>query len=856
MQNTMMGNMLPSPRLGAEDEDGLVTDLARLVSAAVPKINFTDALTHKDAIQRTWEMGHLAQTRWLPPPSLKEVRVQVNDYVVGMTTGKRASDEEYNGALELGKIVGNEILKKMEGDGHRPFVTHLSLSGGSCFEASRSKGGKWHTMQEASEFIQFLRSPILEVADLDEEAGGYKDSYGNLICDDTQGEAPWWSQAYLATKLPGELGDHIDVPNLLDDSLAAGFDNRLGRLLFEWATRKHDAWVAGGKPPPKVNMITIIEPGGKIRPLTSGETWVYLYMVPAMHILKDHLEKLPGARVGLKESDHLYRFGHSYARHTKQIKLKAKRPPTRDNLYPEVISSSDLSSATDRAEHRTSCGLLIGLADGLRLRLGMRAYIQSAAELLSSAREIHFVPRNRDLRQFNFRKLLREEVVKKVDGRKYSFQNPYRGILMGEALTKVVLTLASMGAWYASLYGFDTLSKVKYRANLRKSSKIKGRTMFACCGDDHAALGPLHLVKAVPRFQETMYYEISWQKYRISKTSVHYCQGFGVHPGILDTIETPTIWMRLFNQFAKGGSQTQFANPDPLIGKSKELSRKLGFVDTMYPEEGDLIRTLSCLAMRVGMPSFVEKKLIHDPLAYLPVGQGGLGIPSHLDCWLNNDCLLAGKYTTLRAVDPTRLFEVETRSSIKTVWERGIELRARLHNFLDYQGLIEQTYDAGELFQFTKDSMSVDGSEPSARRVLKQVRSEFINLQRDNTLLGVKESPYAEFFRGTGKLQTVKKMSRASRKLRELRRFSRAAAPVLDDVQILDLRDVTKYGTWVSREALHTTLGIFPLVPSLFFSYNVFEGKETRIAAIDIAEHQVRGTACETKSEPDEVERC
>jgi hypothetical protein len=773
-----------------------------------------------------------------------------------MSTGKVATDEEYAGSIELGKIIGNEILKKIEAGGHRPFQTHLSLSNGSCFEASRSQGGKWHTMKESSEFTIFLRSTISELCILDEESQRFTDSYGNPVCDVSHGSNPWWSQAYLEENLPGELGDHIIVPNLLDDSLASGFDRRLGRLLFEWATRKHKAWVDSGKPDPTVNMITIIEPGGKIRPLTSGETWVYLFMVPAMHVLKDHLEMLPGARVGLKESDHLYRFGQSFARHTEHIKAKSKRIPRDKDLYPEVISSSDLSSATDRAEHRTSRGLLHGMAEGLRLKPGLVYYIKQAVNLLTCPRKFLYKPRSRDVRHSTFRSLRAEGRVVQADGRIYSFRNPYRGVLMGEALTKVVLTSASMGAWYATYYGFSTISEVEFVPSRRRRPDIRGRTMFACCGDDHTALGPLHIVEAVPRFQQTMYYEISWPKYRISKRSVHYCQGFGIHPRLHDRIELPTIWVRLWNQFAKGGSQIQFENPDPLVGKSRELSRKVNFVLTEYPKEACLVRALSLLAMRVGMPSFFEKKLVHDPLSYMPSGQGGLGIPSHLDVWSYEDCLMCGRYSTLLATDPQKLIQSNTPARVSRVWERGIEYRARLHNFLEYQGIINETRDAGELFKFITENMSVDGSEPSARRVVREVRAEYINLERDNTLLGSKETPYAEYFRGSAVLNPVKRKSRASRKLRELRRMARFAGKALDGVEILDLRDVTKYGTWIRRDLLHESLGVFPLVPNLHFSYKVFEGK-VPLGNIFIDEARVTETACdETKSETGESSSC
>jgi len=194
--------------------------------------------------------------------------------------------------------------------------------------------------------------------------------------------------------------------------------------------------------------------------------------------------------------------------------------------------------------------MMNGLVRGLGMETGMTEYISSAVSLNCSPREIHY----------ECKSLRESKEIKKVlpnairTGKKSLTLESARGNLMGEPLTKCFLTLSSIGAYYATVQGFNNLDDVEIVPINRLLSA--GKKSFACAGDDHVALGDLGFVSRIPKMLESFGYEISWEKYRISSKYCHYCQDFGIAPAFERGIKVDTIKLRLLNQFQKqGGAQ-------------------------------------------------------------------------------------------------------------------------------------------------------------------------------------------------------------------------------------------------------------------------------------------------------------
>jgi hypothetical protein len=280
-------------------------------------------------------------------------------------------------------------------------------------------------------------------------------------------------------------------------------------------------------------------------------------MVPAMHMMKEAIECLPGARVGLTEHDNLWRFGTSYENHF------GKRD---DQEIPEYISSSDLSSATDNFEHELSKNLLKGIVDGQRLSHGLGNYLHNAIDLCVSPRRVHYSTTNRQARK------LRGTCQVELEDNKTIVFTTRCGVMMGDPITKILLTSASMASWYCTQAGFKTLKEVNFSRYIRDRynygiKKTPGSS-FACAGDDHTAVGTKADVIRPPMFLSSMKLEISWDKYAISRKYVSYCQAFGYAPRYKRSIHIDTLKVRLLNEFRKQGGHSSYEEPDPLVGKA------------------------------------------------------------------------------------------------------------------------------------------------------------------------------------------------------------------------------------------------------------------------------------------------
>jgi hypothetical protein len=188
-----------------------------------------------DSIEALWALSHLGQSRFLPPPSFKLSNLKIIDFIAGIAK-PRVIDS--TGAFELGMILGDKISDCANKQSKRLLQeTHVSLSNGSCWEASRQELGKWHILKEGKAFSEFLLDRICDRFELSEDQTSYVDYFGNLVCYEPQGGMQIWKHAYLTQPLTGEMGDQYNIEGTFEDMLfSRGFDARLGQLLHSWAS--------------------------------------------------------------------------------------------------------------------------------------------------------------------------------------------------------------------------------------------------------------------------------------------------------------------------------------------------------------------------------------------------------------------------------------------------------------------------------------------------------------------------------------------------------------------------------------------------------------------------------------------
>uniref|UniRef100_A0A2V0R937 RdRp n=1 Tax=viral metagenome TaxID=1070528 RepID=A0A2V0R937_9ZZZZ len=815
----------------------------------------------QEPLDRVWYTSCLTQTRYLPPASGRTKTAKIVEYVSGLiSTGMPVTEKEepvrgeefriphylwnddmssipkgfrawrhlhYVKALELGKIVARDValnveLKASRSEGKELYEYlkssyHTSLSSSASVSYTREQGGKWNVL--TNEFKEFMEETVDDVFSQDKN-GNYVDHFGNQIARDEHGFYRIWEIAYLEEPLKGSYGDGIKPEYLEGETaFARGVDKRLGRLLLLWSKREHDRWKESMLEDPfswdgfitgKVTIIT--EPGLKIRPVTSGEEWLNVFLSPAAHRLTQLLAQLPAAEVGLIDTAGLYRFSQNVSR----AELKGYD-------IPEKISTSDMVAATDRAEHDVSFGLLKGIIEGLvdseLITRGERNYLIEACAVLCSPRRIKIRAGGAEAREIEhmlFKSGVKFDVTdKKQSGKGRSMRTisfiSCRAILMGEPIAKVVLTASSYAAWKATKLGFSTLTdkNLKLRNPDKASESHSDVKHYCCAGDDHMGLGSAENLRKIPKFMESMGFEISWDKYRISDSIVSYCQEFGLHPNVnpikniagpdgrvyTGNIHIDTPKLRLLSQFQKMGGKENFDNPDPLVGKAKALENSWSQMTEMLQllkaqpqmlEDPQVQRYMNRIeeygklipyAIRLNMPSWYELNVVKDPYAYIPTSFGGLGIPMVYE----EIPLRTEVHQAMRAIEfkEAQGLKVDTTAKTLIKWERGLKCQVPTIDHLiklDEENLEKAVLSKEEAFNKCKAELASksDSQSIGGRRVAKKLYNEYTDVSRDVRIVSDKENAYVNITLGNAVKQTVPTRSRARQKLSRTRRDANA----------------------------------------------------------------------------------
>jgi hypothetical protein len=819
--------------------------------------SFADS-PEEPTLRELWRVSTMAQTRNMPAPAKPTVQEKVFDYIKSMCESDPSIEEERKCARRIGKMVGRQVSLTLESNRNRKYgaqfindSAHLSLSAGSCWEATRSQGGKWSVLAEDSDFLDFLKSPVEHWATLEPDLNCWVDTYGNRVCLYEKAGLETWRISYVTALsgpdepatlsevgISGELGDVIPQWEALQDFLGNGVDNRFGKLIHAWTCQKRDEFEQSEQNL-NAKLVTITEPGCKVRPLTSGEAWAYLYMVPAAHYLTDALAILPQTSQGLKGSSGLWRFGQSLSKHwvMKHLQQKiAKRNSQEEKIQqenaeetfrregPDYISTSDLTAATDNANRDISREMIKGFVSELPgTPSGMKKYMNKAVDLLCSDRNVSYRCTRKESAKIcsanpgATRKRVAESTGK-ANQKNWLVQCTFRrGILMGDAICKVVLSLASVGAYFVAANGGETMLDFTPSFHSVVTSAVglvqtPVGSQFACAGDDHTATGRPEYLTRIPVILESMHYQISWEKYFISKKYVSYCQEFGITPKKRISIHVDVPRLRLISQFVKGGTHSQFEQPDPLWGKAKTLGKNIlfmreqGFSDLSTQEESDylieMMERLIPLALRLNVPKFFEFSVAKNMLTYLPTDfktdddpnwrrlsngsfQGGpIGVPSRFDWKTDVQVLQYISDRVAQVIYPEQL--TTPRGGQKTIWERGIECTMRIDGLsMDLVGQGLELFNGREVRAMTIESLDSESGKSSAGgsanwAIIKRAEKDFVRIDAPEDIVRTKELPYTLMMREgvrSEQMQTVQPKRRTGCQLRSIQRSVRKRLP-------------------------------------------------------------------------------
>jgi len=473
------------------------------------------------------------------------------------------------------------------------------------------------------------------------ESTGVFDSIGNEVCATRYVDEPIWRVAYLAEPIEAEsFNEPLPMVDSSGDTvldLRAGVDSRFGMLLFLWSEVQFRKWTSCGSQPLPVDPVPISEPGVKARIATKSLIWINLYLSPASHLIKDVMLGIPGCRVGLQGADHAWNFEASFGRHASSWK------------EIEAISTSDLTAATDWLEHDMAKAGMKAFLDGRLPEHPAMAYLHSAIDLVCSPRLLVAKPscfnsgkagiRNKKVyRKYNDSVPLTVDPMGDcgTDSTTYKGFVTRRAVLMGEPLTKMILSLMSIAAERAARASTTSLNPTpsEYARSRRKIHQ------YACAGDDHIGIGAVIYLKQIPRFLEFWSGEISWDKYCISSYGAHYCQDFIIKPEPGETyalrpvsnlarqgrlVQYPKfkldhVWLRLFSDRRKVGSAV-FEETNPFPGKAKSLTEYMSWTDWDLHFKLNLV-----LLQKLGLGRWFPAEYLKDPRSWVPQSFGGRGL--------------------------------------------------------------------------------------------------------------------------------------------------------------------------------------------------------------------------------------
>lgn len=620
------------------------------------------------------------------------------------------------------------------------------------------------------------------------EQTGVFDAIGNEVCPERYIDLPIWQAAYLSEPLeassfrePLPLVD-ADGDKILD--LRAGVDSRFGMLLFLWSEIKYREWVANGRLPLPVDPVPISEPGVKARIATKSLIWINLYLSPASHLIKETMLSIPGCRTGLKGSDHAWNFEASFGRHASSWR------------EVEAISTSDLTAATDWLEHDIAARAMKAFLAGRFDEHPATGYLDNAIDLVCSPRLLIEKPSCFNLkggvRNQGIYKRYRSGPTMSVSHSGISYRGfvTNRAILMGEPLTKMVLSLLSIAAERAARASVTTLNPSI--TDYRRSRRVLHQ--YACAGDDHIGIGRIDYLKQIPQILQFWSGEISWDKYCVSRYGAHYCQDFIIkpEPGPRYALRSLSklarqgrmadkpkykldhVWLRLLSDRRKVGSAV-FEETNPFPGKAKALTEAMSWAGWDINFNINLI-----LLQKLGLGRWFPTEYLKDARSYVPQAFGGRGLltlpgielvlPDYLRyCIVNSDNVAVRMANG--SGDSRKLRGVILDDSDKSL-KRLQELRVRVYT----QAEVEADAAAEDLERF---------EDVSRTSLQSKILQDFVDYEKFD-LTEKKVAVIAKAFNGPSVLNEVQKsyegrmrsVARAQRRIHVAHNAELVPAPV------------------------------------------------------------------------------
>jgi len=374
-----------------------------------------------------------------------------------------------------------------------------------------------------------------------------------------------------------------------------GLGNHLGQQILYLAWKDN-------LPVPKLRATCVPQLGNKARMVTVSEYWLNILQSPLSHTLKDFLKHHPYCKSSFTRGDQAWEAIKSFGTESHGQKFQ--------------MLSSDLTAATDTISFNVAKQLLRGFIDGCGFSDGDNAYIETVLGTIGP-REVE-MPSG--------------EVILTS-----------RGVMMGEAIAKPVLTLYGLAmeeiAFLKTLDRLDLLhTNVQPKVWWRK---------FHLGGDDHLAYGPYRYLDNITNTHIEYGSQISGDKHAKSSIAVKYCERMISVRNLPYTKgktydQSPVVDSIKVRLLTRGQSTLITKDQKNVaVGKSAQLAKTLNWLPHTY-DEGRIrsIQNLFIARMKGLLPSESDEAGFNSVCLPKILGGYSLGLSIDLKTHLSKSTYL------------------------------------------------------------------------------------------------------------------------------------------------------------------------------------------------------------------------
>jgi hypothetical protein len=407
--------------------------------------------------------AHLSSSRQLPTGDRNSEKSALDGFFRNIEAEYSISDHDIHRLREVSTRIGEKCLSF----GKVTTYPHISLGVAGSYYATTKDGGRGKEIREALMEILTVR-PVVDES--------ISTPFGVLRCPEGEERWRYWCREDPYTWYKDTpFGSPIEEEVFAEQNLYfQGFDEAIGSQIFVVSYLEYLRFKRQNLPIP-CRCLTVPEPGYKSRIVTTGPFWLNTLQQGLSHYCKDILKNHPSSRSSLQKTDQAWQS--LYLMSNKQ--------------YPEgsACLSSDLKEATDHVPKVVAVQLLLGFLQGVGL-----------------------CPPSRDL-VIDLIQMDREFVTD------YDFSlKQTRGIMMGEPITKSILTLLNLVVEELAMRDHLGIGVMK-----KFFTSPKWRT-YHIGGDDHIAIGPVEYLKRITANHLIFGSKISEGKHGISRNLVFYTE--------------------------------------------------------------------------------------------------------------------------------------------------------------------------------------------------------------------------------------------------------------------------------------------------------------------------------------------